>query len=83
MQNSTNGQEPVTRTKGDDELRKRLEQEKGTARRQELLKALWKLSQRTDQTDSSVPVKNAMAASTSHCQSKAKAFESASLSVSC
>jgi hypothetical protein len=83
MQNSTNGQEPVTRTKSDDELRKRLEQEKGTARRQELLKAVWKLRQRRDEMDSSVPEKNAMAVSTSHCQSKAKALASESLSVSC
>jgi hypothetical protein len=56
---------------------------KGTARRQELLKALWKLSERRDEVDSSVPEKNAMAVSTSHCQSKAKALASESLSVSC
>jgi hypothetical protein len=65
------------------ELREQLSHERGTARRQELLKALWKLSQRRDEVDSSVPEKNAMAVSTSQYQSNAKALESANLSVSC
>jgi hypothetical protein len=65
------------------ELRDQLSHESGTARRQELLKALWKLSQRRDDTGSSVPEDNAMAGSTSLCLSKAKALESESLSVSC
>jgi hypothetical protein len=83
MRTSTNGQAPVTQTKGDDELRNRLEQETGTARRQELLKALWRLSQQREEMDSSVPETNAIGDSASRCQSKAKALESGSLSASC
>jgi hypothetical protein len=37
-----------------EELREQLEQEKGTARRQELLKALWKLSQERKPIESTV-----------------------------
>jgi hypothetical protein len=64
------------------EILEQLSQEQGTARRQELLKALWKLSQRSGEIDSSVPDKKATAASTSKGQPKVMTLESESLSVS-
>jgi hypothetical protein len=44
----------------EEKLRKLLADEKGTARRQELLKAIWKLSQQREEVDPSVLAKNAM-----------------------
>ena len=44
----------------EEELRTLLADERGTARRQELLKALWMLSQQREEVDSSGSAKNAM-----------------------
>jgi hypothetical protein len=65
------------------EIREQLSQEQGTARRQELLKALWKILQRSGKIDSSAPEKNATAISTSRGQPKAMTVDGESLSVSC
>jgi hypothetical protein len=42
-------------TKSESEIRAELEGEKGTMRRQALIKALWKLNQQTQAADSSFP----------------------------
>jgi hypothetical protein len=66
------------------EIRAQLLREQGTARRQELLKALWKLLQRSVEIDSSASDKNAMAVSTSQSQRNATTLDEAErLSVSC
>ena len=67
----------------EEELRALLADERGTARRQELLKALWKLSQQHGE-DSHVTAKRATAGSATTRQSSAMPSQQGkSLSISC
>jgi hypothetical protein len=68
---------------GEEELRKRLEQEQGTARRQELLKALWKLSQQSEQVVSAQANDASAAPDTQRKRSAIASREIERLSVSC
>jgi hypothetical protein len=54
MRNLSNQQDSRDRDLGEQEIRRCLEQEQGTARRQQLLKALWRLSQQCEQMDRTV-----------------------------
>jgi hypothetical protein len=71
-------------TERETELRDRLEQETGTARRQELLKLLWKLAQQKERAnravsaDKSTPRSNSLRDST-----RSTSGRNASLSTSC
>ena len=65
----------------EEELRKLLADEQGTARRQELLKAIWRLSQQRGEVVSRVTAKNAMAGSGTKRQPSSQRSES--LSISC
>jgi hypothetical protein len=68
----------------EEELRALLAEERVTARRQQLLKALWKLSQQQHGEDSRVTAKKAMAGSTTTRQlSDMASQQGKSLSISC
>jgi hypothetical protein len=54
MRNMSKEQESRDRELGEQKIRKCLEQEQDTARRQLLLKALWRLSQQSEQVDRTV-----------------------------
>jgi hypothetical protein len=67
----------------EEELRALLADERGTARRQELLKAFWKLSQQREE-DSHIRAKKAAAGSATTRQSSAMPSQQGkSLSISC
>jgi hypothetical protein len=83
MRHPPNRQGPGKPGDAEEELRKSLVQEQGTARRQELLKALWKLSQQSEQV-STVQANNASAApDTQRTHSAVASREIEKLSVSC
>jgi hypothetical protein len=84
MRQPRNSQETGKPGNAEEELRKSLEQEQGTARRQELLKALWRLSQQSEQVASTVQANNDSAApDTRRKRSAIESREIERLAVSC
>ncbi len=84
MRSRIDRQQPGKQGNAAAELRERLEKEQGTARRQELLKALWRLSQQGEQVDSTVQTNKVSASPDTQRQHSATASrETERLSVSC
>jgi hypothetical protein len=79
-----NEQKPCSRVFGETELRECLEHEQNTARRQRLLKALWKLSQQREGVGSTPDARTIAASSTVQPQPSESAAEArGTLVVSC
>jgi hypothetical protein len=84
MRLRTDTHEPGNQRNAREEIRKSLEKEQGTARRQELLKALWRLSQPGEQVDSTLQTNKVSASPDTQRQPTVTASrEIERLSVSC
>jgi hypothetical protein len=84
MRAMNNEQDPRDWELGVQEIRECLEQEQGTARRQQLLKALWKLSQQRKQVDRTADAGTINASPTTPAKETAKSSAAGqTLTVSC